>query len=90
MQDSQRRQVVLLNEFNEKTRFYHLWSIENDIRSIAEEYPNSHQTAFFSCSRTILDHGAHSGCFKSKEQAKQFYSNNDEDEIMTALTAMAT
>ena len=66
MQDGQRKQVVLLNEFQEKTRFYKFWTIESDICAIAEEFPNSHQMAFFACSRVILDHGAHSGGFPTK------------------------
>ena len=89
MQDSQRRQVIPLNEFNERTRYYKMWPIENDIREIAEEYPNSHQTAFFSCGRTILDLSSHSGGFKTKEQAEQFYFFKEEDEIMATLAAMA-
>ena len=36
MQDNHRKQVIVLNEFNDKTRFYKLWPIENDIQSIAK------------------------------------------------------
>ena len=42
MQDNHRKQVIVLNEFNDKTRFYKLWPIENDIQTIAKKHANSY------------------------------------------------
>ena len=36
------KQVVLLNEFNASSGFYKFWGIEEQIRSVAELFPNSY------------------------------------------------
>ena len=36
------QQVVLLNQFDERTRYYKMWSAERDIREIAETFANSY------------------------------------------------
>ena len=87
MQDNNRKQVIVLNEFNERTKFYKLWSIENDIQTIAKKHANSYQLAFFNCGREVLDFGLHSGGFPSKAAAEYFYANNSEESVMHTLTA---
>ena len=66
IQDSQRKQALVLNEFHDKTRYYKLWPLENNIRPLAEDFSNSYHIVFCVCSRAILDHGVHSGGFPTK------------------------
>ena len=52
------RQVLLLNEFKEKSNgkgFYKVWGAEADIREIARTFPNSYSIAFFTSSREIIE-----------------------------------
>ena len=69
MQDSG-RQVVLLNDFDEKTGFYRRWQIEFDIRDRAKDYRNTYQIAVFACCREHFRTTYHCGLFKgTKEEA---------------------
>ena len=45
------QQIMLLNEFNNKTGFYKHWTIESDIREIANTFSNSYQVAIIAASR---------------------------------------
>ena len=58
---------------NESTGFYKHWSVETDIRSIAFNFPNVYQVAFFACGRELWNINDHIGCFASKEAAEQHY-----------------
>ena len=69
MQDSG-RQVVLLNDFDEKTGFYRRWQIEFDVRDRAKDYRNTYQIAVFACCREHFRETYHCGLFKgTKEEA---------------------
>ena len=69
------QQIMLLNEFNDKTGFYKHWAIENDIREIASTFPNSYQVAMFAASRQIMRASIHSGGFGgSKQEADEHFS----------------
>ena len=61
------QQIVLLNQMNNLTGFYKHWSVETDIRSIAFNFPNVYQVAFFACGRELWNSIEHVGCFESKE-----------------------
>jgi len=68
------KQVVLLNEFHAGTGFYRAWGVENDIRDIAETFPNSYQIAFFACCRELWNSEDHGGCIGgTKEKAEAYY-----------------
>ena len=60
------KQVVLLNELNEDTGYYHHWEIEEEITQIAKKNPNSYQIAFFACSRqtwtSAINYGGVGNC----------------------------
>ena len=69
------KQIVLLNEFNKGTGFYKAWGIEQDIRDVAEMFPNSYQIAFFACCRELWNSETHGGCVGgTKEEAEAHYA----------------
>ena len=69
------QQIMLLNEFNNKTGFYKHWTIESDIREIANTFSNSYQVAIIAASRQIMRASVHSGGFGgSKEEAEEHFS----------------
>ena len=53
------RQVVLLNEFDAKRKFYKWWNIEERIRKFAARFENSHFLAFFACCREYYNKEKH-------------------------------
>ena len=61
------QQVLLINEFNEETRFYKWLDIESNIREIAAKYSNSYQLAFMDCSREIYSIMKHKGWKKESQ-----------------------
>ena len=69
------KQYLVLNEFNgnEDGGFYNMSGIEEKIRTLADDYPNSYHIAFFACCREIHRPELHSGCFKSEEKAEKHY-----------------
>ena len=62
------KQVVLLNEFEPNRGFYKWWGVEEDVRTLAELFPNSYQIAIFACCRQIYDPTRDSGCFGGTKQ----------------------
>ena len=69
--ESYGQQIMLLNEFNDKTRFYKHWSIESDIREIASSFPNSYQVAMLACSRQVKRASIHTcGYGGTKQEAE--------------------
>ena len=69
MQDSG-RQVVLLNDFNEKIGFFRRWQVEFDIRDRASAYRNTYQIAIVACCREHFRETYHCGLYKgTKEEA---------------------
>ena len=55
------QQVVLINTFNKKTGFYHVWQVEAEVRTLARDFSNTYQTVLFACCREIFDPDTHSG-----------------------------
>ena len=48
------KQMVLLNEFDERTKYFKTWAIEHDIHAIAKSYKNTHSIAILRLSRKIF------------------------------------
>ena len=61
-------QIVLVNEFDSKSRFYKVFLIENKVRFFANVLKNSYVMAFFACCREIWDPTKHCDCFASIEE----------------------
>ena len=47
------RQVILVNEFDAKRGFYRLFAAEENLRNIAQKYPNAYLVTIFACCREI-------------------------------------
>jgi len=67
---------MLLNEFNEDTRFYKTWEIESEIRDIACTYANSYSIGIFACCREVMVDSLHSGGFESREAASEAFKKH--------------
>ena len=68
MQEGQ--QVLLMNEFDKKTRFYKIFKAESKLRFLAETYPNSYMIGIFACSRQLYNETKFEGICHSKEEVK--------------------
>ena len=68
------RQVVLMNEFNKTSRFYKMLGVEQNVRDMARDHPNSFHLVFFACCREIFDYRKHCGGFPTKEEADKYYA----------------
>ena len=49
-------QYLVLNEFDEESKFYKLFPVEERIRNIAKNNPNSYSIAIFDCNRELYDY----------------------------------
>ena len=75
--ESYGQQIMLLNEFNDKTGFYRHWSIESDIREIASTFSNSYQVVMLACSRETKRASIHIGGFGgTKQEAEQYFAKS--------------
>ena len=72
------RQVVVLNEFNSREKFYKMANVEDNVRDIAESYPNAYQVVTFACCRE--DYYKFKICFPTKEKCEEHYSKIKIDE----------
>ena len=45
------QQTVVVDEYDAKTRFYRLFTIEYWIRKFAKDFPNTHHVVIFACCR---------------------------------------
>ena len=61
------RQVVLVNEFNKRTKYYQIFGVESMVRDKAKSNPNSYWIAIFACCREIHNTQKHSGLFGGSE-----------------------
>ena len=55
------RQVILLNEFFSSKGFYKIFGVEENIRLLAQKYPNAYLVVIFACCREIFMVAQHSG-----------------------------
>ena len=55
------RQVILLNEFFSTKGFYKIFGVEENIRLLAQKYPNAYLVVIFACCREIFMVAQHSG-----------------------------
>ena len=62
------RQIVLINQYDKKTRFYKLWSIEADIRGMAKNNTNAYVIGLFACCREIFNNQKHCNLFGGTQQ----------------------
>ena len=60
----QGQQVLLVNEFDEKTNWYKMLMVEAKIRTLAKLCPNSYHSAFFGSCREVYDKTFHCGTKK--------------------------
>ena len=44
---------MLINQYDEETRFYKRFEAEKHVRQVAEKYPNSYNIALFACYRQL-------------------------------------
>ena len=49
------QQVLVVNEFDQKTSFYKFFMAENTLRNLAEVCPNAYLVGIFACCRQIYD-----------------------------------
>ena len=56
------RQVILVNEFNQKKGFYRFYGAEENMRMTAMTYSNAYIVGIFACCREIFLVTEHSGC----------------------------
>ena len=55
------RQVILLNEFYSPKGFYRIFGVEENIRLLAQKYPNAYLVVIFACCREIFMVAQHCG-----------------------------
>ena len=55
------RQVILVNEFDSKKGFYKIFGVEENIRMLAQKYPNAYLVVIYACCREIFMVAHHSG-----------------------------
>ena len=55
------RQVILLNEFFSTKGFYKIFGVEENIRNLAQKYPNAYLVVIFACCREIFMVAQHCG-----------------------------
>ena len=55
------RQVVLLNEFDNKKKFYKIAPAEIEIRNMASKFSNSFHFCSFACCREVYIGAIHTG-----------------------------
>ena len=83
--ESDGRQCIIINEYDEKTGFYKLCRIENFIRSAAKFYPRSYHVVFYACCREIFTKTKHTGGFKGPHaEAQLAYDNLKKDQAAAA------
>jgi len=61
-------QVMLINEYDQRFKYYKYWESENDLRDIAQNFSNAYVLAFYACCREVYNHEKHKG-FRSREEA---------------------
>ena len=49
------QQVLVMNEYDESTRFYKLFKAENKLRTWALIFPNAYLISIFACCRQIYE-----------------------------------
>jgi hypothetical protein len=49
------KQCILINDFDEKLKFYQIWRVESVIRGLSKRRPNSFSITIFACCREVLD-----------------------------------
>ena len=72
-------QTVVINEFDEKTRFYKIWGVESDIRDWTENNANVYIVCFFACCRELHNATRHSGCYGGTLEEAQKKFDVDEE-----------
>ena len=55
------RQVILVNEFDSAKGFYKIFGVEENIRLLAQKYPNAYLVVIYACCREIFMVAHHSG-----------------------------
>ena len=68
------KQVVILNEFSRTRKFYRWFGVEQNVRDMARDYPNSFHLVFFASCRENFNSKKHCGGFWTKEEAKTYYA----------------
>ena len=71
----------MLNDYNEKSEFYHLYKIEEHVRTLTNNYKNSYLVAIIACCREIFDPQRHSGMIGAlsvNEAERLFYEKEKE------------
>ena len=74
-------QWILLNKFQPKTGFYHLYSTESEIRKWSKWYLNCYFAAVFACCREIYDLSKHCNCISanSYDEAEKIFIAEDKE-----------
>ena len=62
------KQTVMVNDFNKRTRYYHLYGAEHELRLWATKHSNSYLIGIFACCREMYNKQRHSGCYGGTEQ----------------------
>ena len=62
------KQSVICNEFDKKTRYYHLYGAEHELRLWSSKHSNSYLIGIFACCREIFNKLRHSGCYGGTEK----------------------
>ena len=81
--------ALLINEFDETTNWYKMWELEDFIRTIAADHPNTYSMAFCNTNRLVYYKELHFG-FKTQRDASKFYAQHDSlelDRIMKLIDA---
>ena len=49
------KQVMLMNEYNDKTGFYKFYGVEAMVRTNSQRFPNSYSICLFACCRELMN-----------------------------------
>ena len=61
------KQTVMVNDFNKRTQYYHLYGAEHELRLWSTKHTNSYMVAIFACCREMHNKLRHSGCYGGTE-----------------------
>ena len=58
----------MVNELNQKTRYYHLYAAEHELRLWATRHGNCYLVGIFACCREMYNKLRHSGCYGGTQE----------------------
>ena len=76
-------QHIVLNEYDEKKKFYRLYAAENQIRYFSELYKNCYFISIFACCREIFMPKKHNNCIaaNSVKEAEEKFEAIEQEEL---------